>query len=122
MSDSWEQVASFDLSSLVAQYDGAPDILSEVLEIFLEEAPERLASIREGLEQNDPAKVQKAAHSLANTTGVLNAERALRLARATEESAREESADEMSRRGRLLLREVEEILRQIRTYQDSPNA
>lgn len=116
MSESWEEVAPFDLSSLVAQYASAPDVLSEVLDIFLEEAPQRLESIRAGLEQDDPEKVKKAAHSLANTTGVLDAERALRLSRATEESAREGNGEEMSKRAEALIREVDDILRQIRAH------
>ncbi len=118
-SETWDDRPSYDLSALVAEYRDEPEMLSEVLGIFLEEAPQRVEAIRVGLEEGDSARVQKAAHSLANTTGTLGAERALRLARATEESAREGDPEEMSRRGRFLVGEVEEILRQIRVHQSS---
>ncbi|NBC28996.1 MAG: hypothetical protein GVY29_03275 [Spirochaetes bacterium] len=118
-SESWDDLPVYDLSALVAEYRDDPEILSEVLGIFLQEAPQRVEAIRAGLDAGDSTRVQKAAHSLANTTGTLGAERALRLARATEESARAEDLEEMSRRGRLLLVEVEEILRQIRVHQSS---
>ncbi|NBF40209.1 MAG: hypothetical protein GVY14_07320, partial [Spirochaetes bacterium] len=63
----------------------------------------------------DAAAVKKAAHSLANTSGTLMAQRALALARATESAARDENFDEMRSQAELLRDEVEQILHQIRS-------
>ncbi len=71
--------------------------------------------LRDGIADGDAAAVKKAAHSLANTSGTLMAQRALTLARSTESAARDENFDEMRKRAELLRDEVEQILEQIRS-------
>lgn len=105
----------FDLAALQAEHSDAPEILEEIFSIFLEESPQRLQMFREGIAEGDAAAVKKAAHSLANTSGTLMAQRALELARSTESAARDEDIDEMRGRAELLMGEVEQILEQIRS-------
>lgn len=104
---------SFDLAALETEYADAPDILEQIFSIFLEETPQRLQMLRQGIAENDAAAVKKAAHSLANTSGTLMAQRALTLARSTEAAARDENLDEMRAQAELLMGEVEQILEQI---------
>jgi HPt (histidine-containing phosphotransfer) domain-containing protein len=115
MSHSWQDKPSFSLATLRKNFADAPDVLESILEIFAEEAPTRVDAIRSGLDGPDFAAIKKAAHSLANTTGTLEAERALLLSRATEEAARREDADETVQLAMYLVAEVESILEQIRS-------
>jgi len=115
MSDgNWESVQPFDLQELRANFGDAPEVLESIFDIFLEEAPERVEKIRRGLAEEDTRSVKEGAHSLANTTGTLQAERALRLARATEAAARDADLQALHLRGEMLIEEVESILVQIR--------
>ncbi len=116
MSAPWEDTPRFDISVLEQNFGDDPDVLESILQIFLEEAPQRVAAIRQGVQDGDHHAVKKAAHSLANTTGTLEAERALLLARATEEAARSADHALVTERAGLLLDEVERILSQIRGY------
>ncbi len=118
MSESWEDESPFDLETLQRNFDDAPDVLESILEIFSEEAPARVEAIRGALDQPDFQAIKKAAHSLANTTGTLQAERALQLSRATEEAARREDAEQTVHRSSHLVDEVNHILEQIRGQHD----
>jgi HPt (histidine-containing phosphotransfer) domain-containing protein len=113
MEERFDQLASFDLGRFEQEYAEAPDIMAEILSIFTAQTPQRIEMLEEGLREQDPGRVATAAHSLANTTGTLMAERALTLARATEAAARAEDDELMAHRGRELLEEVRGILRQI---------
>jgi HPt (histidine-containing phosphotransfer) domain-containing protein len=119
MSAAWEDTPRFDISALVQNFGDDSEVLESILHIFLEEAPQRVAAIRHGVREGDHDAVKKAAHSLANTTGTLEAERALLLARATEEAARSADHALVTERAALLLDEVERILSQIRGYRGS---
>jgi HPt (histidine-containing phosphotransfer) domain-containing protein len=112
--EDWESVPPFDVQELRASFNDAPEVLESIFDIFLEEAPERVEKIRRGLADEDTETVRAGAHSLANTTGTLQAERALRLARATEAAARDGDLPALHAHGRSLLGEVESILGQIR--------
>ncbi|NBB90943.1 MAG: hypothetical protein GVY23_07015 [Spirochaetes bacterium] len=104
----------FDLAVLEAQYADAPEILEEIFSIFLEETPQRMEMLSTGLAEDDTAVVTRAAHSLANTSGTLRAQRALALARATESAARDGDLEAMQNRAESLMSEVKQVLDQIR--------
>ena len=109
----------FDLAALEAEYADAPEILEEIFSIFLEETPQRMEMLSTGLADDDAAVVTRAAHSLANTSGTLMAQRALALARATESAARDGELEEMQNRAELLMSEVEQILDKIRARESA---
>lgn len=54
--------------------DGDPDLLVDLIRMFLEDAPTKVASMRTGLERQDWHMVEKAAHSLKGSSGNLGAE------------------------------------------------
>jgi HPt (histidine-containing phosphotransfer) domain-containing protein len=60
---------------------GGPELLGRMIELFLELGPDRLASLRAGLEEGDFDAVGGVAHSLKSSAGNLGAER-LRVASA----------------------------------------
>jgi CheY-like chemotaxis protein len=62
------------LQSLRASQDpGEPDIVAEVVALFLKEAPARLASLREAVVSGDLAAASRAAHTLKGSAGHLGA-------------------------------------------------
>ncbi|MDY6938410.1 MAG: response regulator [Cyanobacteriota bacterium] len=53
--------------------DRAPEIVGEVIDSFLEDAPDRLAGIRQALEKDNPQKLRFSAHSLRSASANLGA-------------------------------------------------
>lgn len=54
---------------------GGEALVAEMIELFLADAPVRLARLRTALEANDPGAVAAAAHSFRSSCGNLGAER-----------------------------------------------
>ena len=57
------------------QAEGEPDILNELIELFLEEAPPQLAVLREAIEGGDARTVERVAHTLKGSSGNMGAMR-----------------------------------------------
>jgi len=55
------------------QKQGSGDIGDELIDLFLKEAPERLAAIRRAVEQDDPRALVRAAHRLKGSSATLGA-------------------------------------------------
>ena len=64
-----------DLSVLTsfddAQLDGEPDLIVELIDLYLEEASKLLAVMREGVAKKDELPTKQAAHSLRGSSGNL---------------------------------------------------
>lgn len=69
--------------------EGDPGLFGELVEIFLDDTPTRLASIHEALGASDPQALEAAAHSLKSSCGNLGATRLADLCRNLEELGRE---------------------------------
>jgi len=52
---------------------GEPDVLNEVLQLFLEDVPGRLARLRSAWQDGNAVEVQRAAHSLKGSAGNIGA-------------------------------------------------
>lgn len=59
---------------------GAPDVLTEVLQMFLQEVPFRVARLRNAWASGDIEEMYRAAHSLKGSAGNIGAERLLGVA------------------------------------------
>ncbi len=57
------------------QEEGEPDILKELIELFLEDVPPQLKVLREAEERNDAKSVERIAHTLKGSCGNLGAVR-----------------------------------------------
>ena len=68
-----------DLSVLAGlcelQEEGEPDILNELIELFLHEAPPQLAALGEAIESGDATTVEQVAHTLKGSSGNMGAVR-----------------------------------------------
>ncbi len=54
---------------------GEPDVLAEVLRLFLDEVPPRMARLRNAWESGDIEEMHRAAHSLKGSAGNIGAKR-----------------------------------------------
>ncbi|MFN8652499.1 MAG: PAS domain S-box protein [Gemmatimonadales bacterium] len=55
------------------QEPGAPDVVSEFIDLFLEDLPSRIATIREGIAREDLEQARGAAHALKSSAGYIGA-------------------------------------------------
>jgi two-component system sensor histidine kinase/response regulator len=67
---------------------GDENLLHEIIEIFLEDAPRHLAALREAITQQDAETLERTAHSLQGELGYLSASELSHGARALEEKGR----------------------------------
>lgn len=78
--------ASVDLAVLATyetiQLDGEPDLIVELIDLYLEDAPRRVAVMQESLAKRDWLSVKREAHSLRGSSGNLGA---LQIARICDE-------------------------------------
>ena len=68
--------------------DGAMDLIRELIDIFAEDAPQRLADLRKGLAEGLAEDVSAAAHALKGGVANLGLARLAELARQAEHAAR----------------------------------
>jgi HPt (histidine-containing phosphotransfer) domain-containing protein len=53
--------------------DGDPELLLDLIEMFLDDAPAKVAAIQQGIQGHDLEAVERAAHSLKGSSGNLGA-------------------------------------------------
>ncbi len=58
-------------NTFAKKFEGHEAVLRQMVELFLQDVPARMAEVREGLQQQDWPAVSKAAHSLVNITGTM---------------------------------------------------
>ncbi|MGH8672084.1 MAG: Hpt domain-containing protein [Burkholderiales bacterium] len=66
-----ERIALDQIRAL--QRPGKPDIVSKVIAIYVESTPGLLQAMQDALESNDPAALQRAAHTLKSSSANLGA-------------------------------------------------
>jgi two-component system, sensor histidine kinase and response regulator len=108
-----EEPAIYDRRTALERVSGEEELLDEVTQLFLSDAPGRLAEIRAALEQGDPQRVQNAAHSLKGAAGYVGAERTSARARRLEELGRSRELTSALEEFRELEREIERLIEAI---------
>ncbi len=71
-----ERPAEFDRQAAIARLGGDEELLEEVAELFLADAPRLMGEIRSAVDRQDPPGLQRAAHALKGSLGYLNATQA----------------------------------------------
>jgi HPt (histidine-containing phosphotransfer) domain-containing protein len=71
--------------------DDEPELLAELIEIFLRDAPQRIGEIERGLRTSDIALLERASHTLKSSSANIGALGLSELCRRIERSAREGS-------------------------------
>jgi HPt (histidine-containing phosphotransfer) domain-containing protein len=91
INDADRTARTIDLSVLISleevQVDGEPDLIVDLIDLYLDEAPRRMAAMAEQLAQRDWLSLSRAAHSLKGCSAVLGAGRMPHLCEAVEEFA-----------------------------------
>jgi HPt (histidine-containing phosphotransfer) domain-containing protein len=70
-----------------AQVDGEPDVVVELIDLYLDDTPRRLADISTFLVQGDALSLRQAAHGLKGSSATLGAGRTARLCEEIEQLA-----------------------------------
>lgn len=86
-----------------AQVEGEPDLIVELIELYAEDAPHRLAAIRGALATGDLAALRRAAHALKGSSASLGARRVEMLCEKLERSP----GHELLQGGEMLLARLE---------------
>jgi HPt (histidine-containing phosphotransfer) domain-containing protein len=79
----------FDRESVLEMVDGEVEFVQELVEMFLEDLPAQLDSIRAGVANNDAETVQQVGHRLKGSIGNLGGRRAQYAIRDLEQQARD---------------------------------
>ena len=69
--------------------DGDTSLVTELIEIFLTDGPDRMQTARQGIEQGDLEAVERAAHSLKGSSGNLGANFLMAAAEEMQNASRE---------------------------------
>ena len=104
----------FTLKELEAMYAGDEEGLTEILSLFLQDAPERLDALRSCLDSGDIPRAAKAAHGIANLLGAVRNHSGVEAARETERSLNAENLSEARISGVRCEQEVAAVLERIR--------
>jgi HPt (histidine-containing phosphotransfer) domain-containing protein len=84
-----------DLDDALAQVEGDNELLSEVIQLFMEQYPELLEEIQQSLSRADLQSVSRAAHTLGSSAGQIGAQKTLLVARKLEQLSRDGEASEV---------------------------
>ncbi len=103
-----------DQRRLLEQFGDEPEIIAELRDLFLEDLPRQIASMREAVAATDCDVVARAAHSLKGASGTFGAERVYHVAQALEQLGREGKLEEVSLGLDLLQEELEKVVVVIR--------
>ena len=70
----------FDLSVILERLGGDREILQEIAQLFIEDAPDSMAQIRQAIDDRDAGAMEKAAHSLKGSVSNFGVEEAVQAA------------------------------------------
>jgi HPt (histidine-containing phosphotransfer) domain-containing protein len=87
------ELAILDRDVMLATVEQDLELLRELVEIFLAEAPGLLAQIRAGIREGKAERAERGAHTLKSAVGNFGGQRASQAARAIEVEARENRLD-----------------------------
>jgi signal transduction histidine kinase/CheY-like chemotaxis protein len=90
------------------QGEGEPEILSELIDLFLDEVPQQLGALREAVEKDDAPSVERIAHTLKGSSGNMGATRMAQICAELEDVG---ASGDLSRAPELLERLEEEFWR-----------
>ena len=109
----------FDSQRLMESVADDAELASELLQAYLEDAPQRMSALRQGLEQESLDQVVRSAHSLKGMSGVIRAPGLVERALNMEMKARAEDRDGVAAALPGLGDCLEQVLGEIRTFLDT---
>jgi CheY-like chemotaxis protein len=106
--------AAFDHDELLSRLGGDEELLADVVKMFLEDCPKRLAAIRRAIDAADAPLVRAEAHALKGAAGNLSAGALSAAARAIESAAAAGHLDGAARGWRQLSADAERLMDALR--------
>ncbi len=103
------------LDELRARLDGNDDLMAELAQLFLDDAPRQIREIREAQTQGEAVRLENAAHALKGSASTLGANELTSVAREIEMAAREEHLEETGELCNQLWREWERLQEELIT-------
>jgi PAS domain S-box-containing protein len=100
----------FDRSRLLDRLSGDDQLLADIVQIFLEDGPLRVVSLRAAVDSADASRIRSEAHALKGAAGNISASALFRAARALETMAAEHRLDGAETAYADLSREAERLL------------
>jgi CheY-like chemotaxis protein len=117
-SSSETTMRSVDLSALVAGFGGRSDLVTEVIDVFLVDAPVMLTRLRNAVDAADVAELAAAAHALKSSTGLFSQGEAYERARALEMRARSGDGSDAIAACEEIEASVSRLLAELRSIRD----
>ena len=111
-----DPAALADLRSLQDEDD--PDVLGEMVTMYLHSAPERLTAMREALTQGDAKTLERIAHSLKGSSGIFGAHRMIELCERVERQGHTGAVDGADRLVEQLSVEFERVRLELELIRD----
>ncbi len=101
--------AVVDMNALLIRVEGDKDLLAQMAELFLEECPQSLSTIREAVLRRDAKELERSAHTLKSAVGNFAAQKAMEAALELETMARDGDLNEAEKAYQALEQEIERL-------------
>lgn len=111
--------SSFDIAEARRQVGDDEEILREVIQLFVEEVPKRLADLRLALERRDAELLERSAHTIKGTCLVFGAGPVRLAAERVETMGRKRDFDLAPEAVAALVQESERLAADLKTFLDS---
>ncbi len=99
-----------DLDSMMAQLNGDLDLMTEVVEIFAQDAEEHAESLSKAFESSNTEEIAKIAHGFKGVLGSLGAKKAYNYAFELEKAAKEEKLNDIPELNQKLMDEIKRLI------------
>ena len=109
--------AVFDEASLRARVGGDAELMGDVVHLFLEDCPARLADIQAAIEGRDPERIRTSAHALKGAAGNLSATGLFEAARTLERIGAECRLEAAEAAWRVLTEEAAHAIEALRQFE-----
>jgi CheY-like chemotaxis protein len=110
---------SVEISALLAGFAGRRDLVKEVIDVFLTDAPVMLTRLKAAARASNAAELVGAAHALKGSVGLFSQGEAYAEARALELRARGGDLTSADRASQDIERSVSELMRELASIRDS---
>jgi PAS domain S-box-containing protein len=108
---------AIDWRRALAQVEGDPELLRDLLEIFAREAPGAIERLRASVEKKDSSSIEHAAHALKGSLANFGADAAVKAASNLEIMARNRNLAQTEEAFHNLEREIARVLTEIKNHQ-----
>jgi HPt (histidine-containing phosphotransfer) domain-containing protein len=112
--------AVVDFAAALRRLEGSQELLRDLINFFLEDAPDLLSTIEHALETGDLLRVRRAAHSLKGLAANFGAESATVAASCLEQHAEAKRDDQLPAAYVQLKQDISRLMQALQTYSQDP--